>query len=133
MATPTVAHWEAVLGVVRYLVRTANYDLTFGGSSETLVGYCGADYTRDLDHNKVCLLNVWGSGELVKPIATNGGRVNSRSRVFKRGAGSERSVVVLKAGGGSGAQPGTCSNLLRQPRSNSAAEASYCFSKVEAH
>jgi hypothetical protein len=35
MATPTVAHWEAVLGVVRYLVRTANYDLTFGGSSET--------------------------------------------------------------------------------------------------
>ncbi|CAM6025409.1 unnamed protein product [Sphagnum balticum] len=36
MAAPTIAHWEAALGIVRYLVKTANYDLTFGGSSETL-------------------------------------------------------------------------------------------------
>jgi len=49
MAAPTIAHWEAALGVVRYLVRTADYDLTFGGSSETLVGYCDTDYVGDLD------------------------------------------------------------------------------------
>jgi hypothetical protein len=52
MAAPTVAHWEAALGVVRYLVRTANYGLTFGGSSETLVGYCDVDYARDLDSRR---------------------------------------------------------------------------------
>jgi len=52
MAAPTVAHWEAALGVVRYLVRTADYGLTFGGSSETLVGYCDADYAGDLDSRR---------------------------------------------------------------------------------
>ncbi len=44
MAAPTVAHCEAALGVVHYLVGTVDYGLTFGGSSETLVGYCDADY-----------------------------------------------------------------------------------------
>jgi hypothetical protein len=45
----TIVHWEAALGVVRYLVGTVDYDLTLGGSSETLVGYCDADYAGDLD------------------------------------------------------------------------------------
>ncbi len=49
MAAPTIVHWEAALGVVCYLVRTADYDLTFGGSSETLVGYYDVDYAGDLD------------------------------------------------------------------------------------
>jgi hypothetical protein len=31
MAAPTVAHWDATFGVVRYLVGIANYGLTFGG------------------------------------------------------------------------------------------------------
>ncbi len=38
MVAPTVAHWEATLGVVRYHMGIANYGLSFGGSSETLVG-----------------------------------------------------------------------------------------------
>jgi hypothetical protein len=52
MAAPTVAHWEVALGVVRYLVGTADYGLTFGGSSETLMGYCDADYAGDLDSRR---------------------------------------------------------------------------------
>ncbi len=52
MAAPTVAHWEAALGVVRYLVRTVDYSLTFGGSSETLLGYCDPDYAGDLDSKR---------------------------------------------------------------------------------
>ncbi len=52
MAAPTVAHWEAVLGVVRYLVGTTDYGLTFGGSSETLVGYSDTDYVGDLDSRR---------------------------------------------------------------------------------
>jgi hypothetical protein len=52
MVAPTVAHWEAALGVVRYFVGTTDYGLTFGGSSETLVGYCWADYAGDLDSRR---------------------------------------------------------------------------------
>jgi hypothetical protein len=52
MAAPTIVHWEVALGVVRYLVGTADYGLTFGGSSETLVGYCDADYAGDLDSKR---------------------------------------------------------------------------------
>jgi hypothetical protein len=52
MAAPIVQHWEAALRVVRYLVGTADYGLTFGGSSETLVGYCDADYAGDLDSRR---------------------------------------------------------------------------------
>jgi hypothetical protein len=52
MVAPTIAHWEAALGVVRYLVRIANYSLTFGGSSETLVGYYDTDYIGDLDSRR---------------------------------------------------------------------------------
>jgi hypothetical protein len=52
MAAPTVVHWEAALGVVRYLVGIVDYGLTFGGNSETLVGYCDADYVGDLDSRR---------------------------------------------------------------------------------
>ncbi len=52
MAAPIVAHWEATLRVVRYLVGTVDYGLTFGGNSETLVGYCDADYAGDLDSRR---------------------------------------------------------------------------------
>ena len=49
MAGPTEAHWQAALGVVRYLAGTAEDGVTFGGSGETLVGYCDADYAGDVD------------------------------------------------------------------------------------
>lgn len=40
------AHWQAALGIVRYLAGTANDGVTFGRSEETLVG-CDADYARE--------------------------------------------------------------------------------------
>jgi len=48
MAAPTVAHWEAALGVVRYLSRTRQLGISFGGGSG-LIGYCDADHAGDLD------------------------------------------------------------------------------------
>lgn len=39
LAGPTDAHWRAALAVVRYLERTAEDGITFGGSEEALVGY----------------------------------------------------------------------------------------------
>ncbi len=52
MAALIVGHWEVALGVIHYLVGTTDYGLTFGGSSETLVGYCNANYAGDLDSKR---------------------------------------------------------------------------------
>ncbi|GAQ92751.1 hypothetical protein KFL_011220010 [Klebsormidium nitens] len=49
MAGPTEEHWRAALGVVRYLAGTAEDGVKFGGSGETLIAYCDADYAGDVD------------------------------------------------------------------------------------
>ncbi|GAQ93205.1 hypothetical protein KFL_013590010 [Klebsormidium nitens] len=49
MAGPTEEHWRAALGVVRYLAGTAEDGVTFGGSGETLIAYCDADYATVKD------------------------------------------------------------------------------------
>ena len=49
MSTPTVAHWNAAKGVLRYISGTANYGITFGGDDLTLRAYCDADYAGDTD------------------------------------------------------------------------------------
>jgi hypothetical protein len=49
MASPTTIHWQAALGIVRYLAGTAQYGLNFGGSDSGLEGFCDADYAGDLD------------------------------------------------------------------------------------
>ena len=49
MAKPTVAHWQAAKGVLRYIAGTANYGITYSGGSLTLEAYCDADYAGDID------------------------------------------------------------------------------------
>ncbi|GAQ93355.1 hypothetical protein KFL_014650010, partial [Klebsormidium nitens] len=49
MAGPTEEHWRAALGVVRYLAGTAEDGVNFGGSKETLIAYCDANYAGDVD------------------------------------------------------------------------------------
>ena len=52
MAAPTEQHWQAALGVVRYLAGTPTAGVTFGGSEAPLVGYCDADYAGDVDSRR---------------------------------------------------------------------------------
>jgi hypothetical protein len=56
MAEPTMVHWQAAKGVLRYLSGTASLGITFGGSSSgpdlRLQGYCDADYAGDTDTRK---------------------------------------------------------------------------------
>jgi hypothetical protein len=55
MAEPTMVHWQAAKGVLRYLSGTASLGITFGGSSGLglhLQGYCDADYAGDTDTRK---------------------------------------------------------------------------------
>ena len=49
MAAPTVAHWQAAKGILRYIAGTVNYGITFGKSGLTLEAYCDADYAGDID------------------------------------------------------------------------------------
>jgi hypothetical protein len=56
MAEPTMVHWQAAKGVLRYLSGTASLGITFGGGSSGpglhLQGYCDADYAGDTDTRK---------------------------------------------------------------------------------
>lgn len=47
MAAPTVVHWQAAKGVLRYIAGTPNFGITFGGLE--LTAYCDADYAGDVD------------------------------------------------------------------------------------
>ena len=51
MVLPTTVHWNAAMGVLRYLGGTVVYGVCFGGNRDEcdLVGYCDADFAGDLD------------------------------------------------------------------------------------
>jgi hypothetical protein len=45
MSKPGMQHWNAALGVVKYLSETSNVGLLFNGQNvSTIVGYCDSDY-----------------------------------------------------------------------------------------
>ena len=48
MAKPSMEHWTAAKGVLRYIAGTLKHGICFGGSSTTVEGYCDADYASDL-------------------------------------------------------------------------------------
>ena len=52
MAKPTMEHWQAAKGVLRYLDSNTAYGITFRGSDTTLIGFCDADYGADTDTRK---------------------------------------------------------------------------------
>ncbi len=49
-ATPTTAHWNEAIWVLRYIVSTREKVLFLGGDREELVGYVYADYAGAIDH-----------------------------------------------------------------------------------
>lgn len=51
MSCPTMSHWVAAKGVLRYLGHTRTVGITYGGSSG-LFGWCDADFAKDLDTRK---------------------------------------------------------------------------------
>ena len=49
VSKPTMRHWLALKGVLRYLAGTQDYGLVFTGSKSSLEVYCDADYAGDPD------------------------------------------------------------------------------------
>ncbi len=53
MSAPTTAHWEAAKSVLRYVASTVGVGVRFvRGSTESVLGYCDADYAGDVDSRK---------------------------------------------------------------------------------
>lgn len=50
MASPTITHWQAAKGVLRYIAGTPNYGITFNGTN--LAAFCDADYAGDMDSRR---------------------------------------------------------------------------------
>ena len=49
MSKPRTTHWTEAKNVLRYLSGTTKYGLTFGTSTNGLIGYCDADFATDTD------------------------------------------------------------------------------------
>jgi hypothetical protein len=52
MSAPTVEHWQAAKGVLRYLAGTVDVGLLYSRSKASFAGFCDADYAGDLDGRK---------------------------------------------------------------------------------
>ena len=55
---PTMRHWLALKGVLRYLAGTQDYGLVFTGSKSSLEVYCDADYAGDPDTRRSTTVNI---------------------------------------------------------------------------
>ena len=79
MSAPTVTHWQAAKGVVRYLAGTIDLGITFGSGPTGLQGYCDSDYagcvnTRRSTSGYVFLLNggaICWSSRVQKTVAVS--------------------------------------------------------------
>ena len=54
MSAPTTDHWDAAMGVLRYLSTTADYGIVYSKQPETagLAGYSDADFAGDLESRR---------------------------------------------------------------------------------
>ena len=87
MAKPTMAHWQAAKGLLRYLAGTPEYGIMFGQSSGLEV-YCDADYAGDLDSRRSTTGYVF---------TLNGGAISWSSRLQQTVAASTTEAEYMAA------------------------------------
>ena len=52
MESPRKEHWVAMKWVLRYLIGTSNYCITFYGTSDEIFGYVDSDFAGDLNKRR---------------------------------------------------------------------------------
>jgi hypothetical protein len=67
MQAPTVAHWEALLGMLRYVRGTIKYGIMYGGSAAVLKGYFDANHQgcADTFRSTTGWVYLFGGGAIV--------------------------------------------------------------------
>lgn len=88
MANPTISHWQAAKGVLRYIAGTANHGITFGGNGLILEAYCDADYAGDIDSRRSTTGYVF---------ILNGGAISWSSRLQQTVAASTTEAEYMAA------------------------------------
>ena len=88
MAQPTMLHWQAAKGVLRYLAGTADFGINFGGAKAGLEAYCDADYAGDIDTRRSTTGYVF---------IFNGGAISWSSRLQQTVAASTTEAEYMGA------------------------------------
>ena len=89
LASPTMMHWQAAKGVLRYLSGTADYGITYGPDPTDLLGYCDSDYAGDIDTRRST------SGYV---FVMNGGAISWSSKRQQTVAASTTEAEYMAAG-----------------------------------
>jgi len=66
LSSPSLAHWQAAKGVLRYLSGTADYGITYTKKTPGFIGYCDSDYAGDTGarHSTTGYVFVHNSGAI---------------------------------------------------------------------
>lgn len=88
MSKPTMEHWQAAKGVLRYVVGTVGFGLVFTKDKAGLACYCDADYAGDIDTRRSTTGYV---------ILLHGGAVSWSSRLQPTVAASTSEAEYMAA------------------------------------
>ena len=88
MANPSMEHWKAAKGVLRYIAGTLQTGILYGGGSKAMEGYCDSDYASDISSRRSTTGYVY---------ILNGGAVSWNSKLQKTVAASTSEAEYMAA------------------------------------
>ena len=88
MATPSMEHWTAAKGVLRYIAGSLQTGIMYGGGNTAMEGYCDSDFASDISSRRSTTGFVY---------IFNGGAVSWNSKLQKTVAASTSEAEYMAA------------------------------------